>query len=221
MIEPMAEAPQPADLPVQRVDRRKVRSRAALVAAGQRLLAEGHTKVSTQEITDTAKVGFGTFYNHFDTKEQLFGAALGATLEDWGVLRDAAVAELEDPAEIFARSFRMAGRLRLHVPQAIKVILNSGIVSILRDDRALKPRAAADIAAGIDQGRFTLRDPELAVTLTSGALMGLLAMLDADPSLDDAKLTDIATERVLVMLGISEDEAHDLAHSSFPDIPQG
>jgi hypothetical protein len=73
--------------------------------------------------------------------------------------------------------------------------------------------------AAIDQGRFTLRYPELAVTLTSGALMGLLAMLDSDPSLDVANLTDLATERVLVMLGISENEAHDLAHRPFPDVP--
>jgi hypothetical protein len=52
-------------------DRRRVRTRAALIAAAQRILADdARAEVSIKQITDAADVGFGSFYNHFDTKAE-------------------------------------------------------------------------------------------------------------------------------------------------------
>ena len=48
-----------ATSPPNRVDRRKERTRSALLRAARRLLAEDRTNVSIQEITDAADVGFG------------------------------------------------------------------------------------------------------------------------------------------------------------------
>jgi AcrR family transcriptional regulator len=59
-----------------RLDRRKARTRAALIRAAQTLIAEGRTNVPILEITQAADVGMGSFYNHFETKEQLFEAAV-------------------------------------------------------------------------------------------------------------------------------------------------
>ena len=115
----------------RRLDRRKARTRAALVGAAQRFLADGKTNVSIQEITDAADVGFGSFYNHFSTKDELFAEAVSATLDTWGALRDKMVAGLDDPAEIFAMSFRMTGRLQRLYPELVRGLLNSGI-SVLK-----------------------------------------------------------------------------------------
>ena len=41
-------------------------------------------RASIAEITEEADIGFGSFYNHFDSKEQLFGTASGELLEQWG-----------------------------------------------------------------------------------------------------------------------------------------
>lgn len=49
--------------------RRKARTRAALVRAVQRFIAEGHVNGPILEITQAADVGMGSFYNHFETKE--------------------------------------------------------------------------------------------------------------------------------------------------------
>ena len=57
-----------------RFDRRRAQTRSALIAAAQELLVEGRTSVPIQEVTERADVGIGTFYNHFDSKEQLFDA---------------------------------------------------------------------------------------------------------------------------------------------------
>ena len=56
-----------------RLDRRKARTRQALIDAAVRLIAEDREdRPSKAEITEEADIGFGSFYNHFDSKEQLF-----------------------------------------------------------------------------------------------------------------------------------------------------
>ena len=40
------------------------------------------------EITQAADVGMGSFYNHFETKEQLFDAAVEAVMDAYGELLD-------------------------------------------------------------------------------------------------------------------------------------
>src|SRR5271165_7053754 len=79
----MAEAASAASVPrVSRLDRRKARTRQALIDAAVRLIAEGRgDRASIAEITEEADIGFGSFYNHFDSKEQLFQAASEEVLE--------------------------------------------------------------------------------------------------------------------------------------------
>ena len=68
-----------------RLDRRKARTRQALIDAAVRLIAEGRgERASIQEITEAADIGFGSFYNHFESKEQLFETASSEVLERWG-----------------------------------------------------------------------------------------------------------------------------------------
>jgi AcrR family transcriptional regulator len=192
-----------------RVDRRRERTRAALIGAAQRFLAEGRTNVSIQDITDSADVGFGTFYNHFETKEQLFTEAVDAALDAYSELRDTAVEGIADPAAVFASSFRMTGRLQRRFPELVRVILHSG-TGILSSDRGLAPRALADISAAIEAGRFTLQSAEQGLYMAGGTLLGLLQLLTDDASLDDAALTDDTTQRILVMFGLGKAEARKL-----------
>jgi AcrR family transcriptional regulator len=49
-----------------RLDRRKARTRQALIDAVVRLIAKGRgERASIAEITEEADIGFGSFYNHF------------------------------------------------------------------------------------------------------------------------------------------------------------
>ena len=106
-----------------RLQRRKQRTRAALVRAAQRLIAEGRVNVPVLEITQAADVGMGSFYNHFDSKEQLFEAAVADVLDAHGALLDRLTASIEDPAETFAASFRLTGRLFRQRPQESEILL--------------------------------------------------------------------------------------------------
>src|SRR6185312_63783 len=76
------------DEPVNRLERRKQRTRAALIQAAQALIAEGRLNVPVLEITQAADVGMGSFYNHFDSKEALFEAAVADVLDNHGALLD-------------------------------------------------------------------------------------------------------------------------------------
>ena len=72
-----------------RLDRRKARTRQALIDAAVRLIADGRgERASIQEITDATDIGFGSFYNHFDSKEQLFQTTSEEVLEQWGQMID-------------------------------------------------------------------------------------------------------------------------------------
>ena len=106
-------------VPANRLDRRKVRTRQALVDAAARLIAEGRgQQASIQEITDAADIGFGSFYNHFESKEQLFQTASDEVLDRWAQMIEAACADLQDPAEVFAVSLRVSGRLAWATPRS-------------------------------------------------------------------------------------------------------
>ena len=152
-----------------RLDRRKARTRAALIRAAQTLIAEGRTNVPILEITQAADVGMGSFYNHFETKEQLFEAAVEAVMDGYGQLLDDLTADIEDPAEVFACSFRLTGRLHRREPELSRVLLNN-VLRLLSADNGLAPRARRDIAAAVDAGRFDVEDLDVAVTMTAGAL---------------------------------------------------
>ncbi|WP_297726432.1 TetR/AcrR family transcriptional regulator [Mycobacterium sp.] len=208
----MPEGPEPPS----RLERRKQRTRAALIKAAQRLIAEGKINVPVLEITQAADVGMGSFYNHFDSKEQLFEAAVSDVLDAHGAMLDRLTESLDDPAETFATAFRLTGRLFRRRPQESEILLANG-PALLSSDRGLAPRALRDIKAGVDTGRFTVDDPELALFMAGGALLGLGKLLRDNPDRDDARAADSVTESVLRLFGLSGADAQAVCQLPLPD----
>lgn len=200
-----------------RLQRRKQRTRSALIRAAQRLIAEGKTNVPVLEITQAADVGMGSFYNHFDSKEQLFEAAVEDVLDTHGALLDALTAAIEDPAETFAASFRLTGRLLRERPRESDILL-ANAAAMLSSDRGLAPRALRDIKAAAAAGRFQVADPDLALATAGGALLGLGVLLRAEPDRDSASAADAMTENVLRLFGLSADEAHAVCQRPLPEL---
>ncbi len=212
------EAEEPDQQP-NRLARRKQRTRAALIAAAQTFIAAGKLNVPVLELTQAADVGMGSFYNHFATKEELFAAAVNEALDLHGARLDKLTAAVEDPAEKFACSFRLTGRLFRRRPQESAVLLNNGL-PLMAADRGLAPRALRDIIAAADAGRFHVPDPELALAVAGGSLLGLGQLLTAQPERDDAETSDRFTEDLLRLFGMSAAEAHRLCQLPLPDIDE-
>jgi AcrR family transcriptional regulator len=205
--------------PPNRLERRKQRTRAALIKAAQDFIAAGRINAPVQDISHAADVGVGSFYNHFDSKDQLFQVALNEVLDAHGAVLDALTATVEDPAETFAASYRLTGRMFRRRPDMSRVLLNSGL-ALLSSDRGLAPRAKRDIAAATAAGRFQVSDPQLAVAVVGGALLGLAQLLHDEPERDEAEATDAVTEDVLRLLGLSRQQARKICQRPLPDLDE-
>ena len=200
-----------------RLDRRKARTRQALIDAAVRLIADGRgDRASIQEITETADIGFGSFYNHFDSKEQLFQTASEEALERWGRMIDRAVAGISDPAELFAVGIRISGRLGWTHPDIAGFLTGAGL-DALDVPGGLAPRALRDIQAGQAAGRFTVADAEIALSAVAGGLLGLLRMRQRHPErVDKEASVDQLAEALLRLLGVPAPEAARLAVLPLP-----
>jgi AcrR family transcriptional regulator len=199
-----------------RLDRRKARTRQALIDAAVRLIAEGRgERASVQEITEAADIGFGSFYNHFDGKDELFRTASEEVLERWGQMIDRACAGIEDPAEVFATSFRISGRLGWTHPDLARFISGAGL-ELLDIPRGLAPRALRDINTGQAAGRFIVPHADIARSTVAGGLLGLLRVHQRQPEQIDETAVDQLAEALLRMLGVPAREAKRITARKLP-----
>lgn len=203
------------DAVVSRSDRRKARTRAALVRAARGLLVQRDpSTVSIKEITDTADVGFGSFYNHFESKEDVFAAAIVEVLDEHGAMLDALTADLTDPAEVFAASVRITARFPKTRPDLAAVMARSG-PGYLNSDRGLAPRALRDLERAKDAGRFRYNDVQIALACVGGALMGVIYTFGPRRREVDRAADELAYN-LLRMFGLPANEASAIVARPLP-----
>jgi AcrR family transcriptional regulator len=199
-----------------RLERRKARTRGALIEAAQSFIAAGRVSAPILEITQAADVGMGSFYNHFETREELFAAAVQDALDQLGALLDRLTEGIDDPAVVFAQSFRLTGRFHRREPELSKVLLQHGL-QLISADAGLGPRARRDIKAAAEAGRFKVEDVDLALAVAAGSALALGQLLHEQPERSDADATDRVTEAVLRTLGLTPREARRICSLPLPD----
>jgi hypothetical protein len=138
-------------------------------------------------------------------------------LERYGAVLDELTLGLDDPAEVFAQSFRLTGRLHRRQPELSKVLLRSGL-TLAGSDRGLAPRARRDLESAARAGRFSIRDPDLALAIVVGTALCLAQLLHDHPDRDDAESADLITEDLLRMFGLPADQAHEISRQPLPDL---
>ncbi|MEU6357745.1 TetR/AcrR family transcriptional regulator [Streptomyces sp. NPDC047072] len=205
-------------LPSNRFERRRAETRRALVRAARQILAEsGDTSASIQAIAERADVGFGSFYNHFDSKAELFETAVVDALEEFGQAFDERLEGIDDPAELVAAGFRLSARMADSHPELMQVLRRRGLGHI-HSDNGLARRALRDLQVGIDSGRFSTLDPVVALSALGGTLLSLVELRFARPEVDGDEAAVNLAEMVLRMLGLSADDAHEVARRPLPDL---
>jgi len=209
--------PTPAP-PSNRFERRRAETRRALVRAARQILAEtGDTGASIQAIAERADVGFGSFYNHFESKTELFEAAVADALEEFGQAFDERLSGIDDPAELLTAGFRMSARMADSHPELMQVLRRRGL-GHLHSDNGLARRALRDLDAGMTSGRFMAVDPMVALSALGGTLLSLTELRFARPEVDGDEAAANLAEMVLRMLGLSADDAHEVARRPLPDL---
>ncbi len=204
--------------PSNRFERRRAETRRSLVRAARQILAEtGDTGASIQAIAERADVGFGSFYNHFESKAELFDAAVTDALEEFGQAFDERLTGIDDPAELVAAGFRLSARMADSHPELMQVLRRRGL-GYLHSDNGLTVRALRDLQAGIASGRFTAVEPVVALSALGGTLLSLAELRFARPDLDGDEAAVNLAEMVLRMLGVPSDDAHEVARRPLPDL---
>ena len=197
--------------------RRRNRTRNRLIDAAARLFAKkGIDNTRINEITDEADVGFGSFYNHFKSKEEIVEVVLADALASQGAALAAVTASLEDPAEVVAAAHRhFVGRTRTDPDWAWLLVRVS--VSHTVGFGALGPFAERDIERGIKAGRFRVPNKRVALMAAGGALLSVMRdVLDGRAPKDAARFH---AEGVLRLLGLTAEDAAEVARRPLPAMP--
>ncbi len=196
--------------------RRRERTRSKLIeAAGALFARQGVDNTRINEITEEADVGFGSFYNHFDSKEAIVEAVLTETIAAQGEAVDAVTAQLEDPAEVVSAAHRYFVNLARTDPDWGWLLIRLGSLQKI-SLTALEPFAQRDLERGIKAGRFQVSNKRVALHGTGGALLGIMRdVLDGRAPKDADRHH---AEGVLRMLGLSTVDAAEVAGRPMPGI---
>lgn len=203
--------------PGGRQQKRREQTRARLLDAARALFAErGVEAVGLHEITQRADLGTGTLYNHFASKDAVVEALTAESIETVGQALDRLAATLKDPAEVFAFS------LRHLVHQAVDdhlwgwVVVRLGVAHPQLIE-ILGPRAARDLRLGVDAGRFTIPDLDVATACTFGALLSTLHLVLSQGYREGV---DVEFARsMLCMVGMSPAESAEVSARPLPPPP--
>lgn len=209
----MSDAPvsSAADAPAvdTRAGRRRARTEARLVDAAAEVFGrKGVAATTIADITETADVGLGTFYNYFDSKEAI-EAAVTTKLADLlvGHLRRA-TNPYEDPAERLAvivhELFGWYGAQVVWGPFLLRI--GVGDEALVRDFGGLLLQLVGD---GVESGRFSATHAELASISIAGMVVAALGFL-AGEWIEPTAATGFASQ-ALRLVGLPAIEADAIA----------
>lgn len=184
-----------------RAQRRRMKTREKLIGAGRELFAKRGVDATTiEDITETADVGRGSFYNFFDTKESLVEAIVADLIDGLARMESAIEMEFDDPLTALAITLRSA----LHIITTDEVlawfIVRTQTISGAVSDIFLAATSAL-IQRGIERGQFKVKDPDVATILLGGGFLAVLemALLRRIPP----EATDEVIEQLIRGLGVT------------------
>jgi AcrR family transcriptional regulator len=196
---------------------KRERTRSSLIAAAYRVFAHKEADaVTIDEIIAEAAVARGTFYNYFQTREEVLTAVAAALSDEMNHSLWAQSAEVEDPAE------RMAIAIRQFLHQAIRdatwgwVIVRFGLVAAPLSE-TIKMGVTTDLEAGMRLGRFQVDNKQAAIDLILGT--GLMAMRTILGGHSEQDYPEQIAELILKTLGVEEGEAHSIAFQVLEPLP--
>lgn len=158
-----------------RNSRRKRETRERLLEAAMRLMAErGMEGVAINEITEAADVGFGSFYNHFESKEAIYEALIEQVFEGFGDALDRLVKDVADPAEAIAYCIRHALLRARREPLWGQFLLREGY-SMNVFSHGLGQRLLRDITRGVAAKRLHAPDVFMSFISAGGIVLAAIA----------------------------------------------
>lgn len=225
-------APKEAVTPPEREPRgarRKRETRGKLLEAAFRLMAErGMDGVAINEITEAADVGFGSFYNHFESKEAIYNELTHSVFEEFAQSLDGLAKDVDDPAWAVAFSVRLTLQRARREPVWGQFLVREGY-STRALSRGLGQFLLRDIMRGIAAKRFKVPDLLMSFIAVGSTVLGAIAADGQTSSLKGPQaaefrklglqLDDIperTAAMAMMILGLPQKEAETIARLPLP-----
>ncbi|MBE9028576.1 TetR/AcrR family transcriptional regulator [filamentous cyanobacterium LEGE 11480] len=184
---------------------KRERTRAKLLeAAYQVFAAKELDAVTIDDIISAAGVARGTFYNYFETREDVLKAVVASLAEAMNQAVWSESTAIADPAE------RMAFAIRQFLHQAKRdatwgwLIVRIGLVAAPLT-ATIHQGVRSDLEAGIQQQRFQVDSVQAAIDLVMGTgLMAIRSILEGQTPSD---YPEQIAKLILQTLGVAEPEA--------------
>ncbi len=186
--------------PSSRTDRRRERTRSAIIDAATTLFAErGLRATSIQDICGAADIAERTFFNHFPTRDHLYEAIADHRIEGLTAVIATVAADHRPLTHRLPDLFTTIGRTVAAQPayrELVGAMLNTRPYGASPLSRST-PAATAVLALvgdGVERGEITARHrPEVLADLLLGSLLLAVANWSSDPTFDlERELADAA-----------------------------
>jgi len=181
----------------------------------------GVDDTSINAIADLADVGFGTFYNYFDSKDDIAANVLDCVIDNLGRRNDLVTQALDehDPVKIVANSVRLVAHEMSVNPMWTSWVAHPDlVVNRMRD--GFRPFGRRDFDRAVLAGAFDLVDDDFELAWGSSMWMlvgGVKGVLDGQHPLESE---DHIVEGILRMLGVPPNAAATATTSDLPSPPK-
>jgi len=184
--------------------------RARLLQAAYHLFAvHGADLPTIEDVLAEAGVSRGTFYNHFDTRDDLFRAVADDVVTGINALITAAEQGIDDPVARIAISFRMFVHFATVDPARGWILLRTmPLVGSLNSD--MRTHVHDQFRDALASGRLEARSLETTIDLGLGMMVMTIRRVLVEEPAPDPIVT--AVEALLVALGLDPAEATRIAN---------
>ncbi|WP_052524386.1 TetR/AcrR family transcriptional regulator [Mycobacteroides abscessus] len=195
----------------RRIERRKERTRHALMEAGRKMIGEvGVAGLRIQEVTAAADIGLGSFYTYFSSKEDFVQAIVADSLRELADTMARGRSGDTDPAVVTAEATCRAIRLAFDEPTFAQLLINLSHSEELFS-ATMYPQARNVVARGVQEGRFSTPDIDISVTYIISAALATIRQILAGNHEEGVEF--IQAEIALRTLGLGNVESRAIATS--------
>lgn len=182
-------------------ERRRGRTRTKLIAAATAVFARlGPDTPGVDDFIAEAGVARGTFYNYFQSREEVL-VAVATEISERLFVRVDALRSLPDPAARLGCTLRTFVHLAAQDPIAGWVIVRIALLAAPLGP-AMRENLAHDISSGLSSGRFRATSAQAACDLVLG--LGMMAMRSVLRNEAGPEHAEDAAQMALTALGVPD-----------------
>jgi AcrR family transcriptional regulator len=184
------------------------RNRAKIILAAQEVMAQLGTASTVEAVSERAQIASSTIYKHFETRNDLFEAALISAFQDWEAW---ALAQLPKGATDLELAF-LPARLLLRIPETHPIyakLIGSFSGVGLNVSMVVVNKMNALVWKLVSDGVLKIDDVDIRLRNLQGAILQTLEHRIGNPDVSNSDV-DKSLEIALSMIGVSPSQAKKL-----------